>query len=197
MEQIGVNIIYKPTDEDWLKAKNIALGTIGKKTTKKPDSTYKTKLLHSEHSPIRDLKFTWEWTNLPFWVSVHFVRHKIGVEHYISTSRPDRNKDIASQYKTRNDVPQGNPVNHIVTANAQAIMNISKLRLCNCASFETRFAWNLLLYNLKPYEPELVNLCVPTCIYRNGICHEYFPCGFNKTSEFKIRLEEYLKIFEV
>ena len=53
--------------------------------TKEPSSKWKKTILLSEHSPIRKLMFSWKWTNLPYWVSVHFVRHKFGIEHFVST----------------------------------------------------------------------------------------------------------------
>ena len=40
--------------------------------------------LLSEHSPIRQM-FKWKWINLLL-ISVHFVRHKIGIRHFVSTS---------------------------------------------------------------------------------------------------------------
>lgn len=29
--------------------------------------------------------------------------------------------------------------------------------------------------------PEFKDLLVPLCYYRNGVCTEFYPCGFNKT----------------
>ena len=34
---------------------------------------------------------------------------------------------------------------------------------------------------------------VRECVYRNGLCCEMFPCGFNHTEAFKKELLEYTK----
>lgn len=36
------------------------------------------------------MKITWIWSQLLSWVSVHFARHHIGWEKFISTQRTDR-----------------------------------------------------------------------------------------------------------
>ncbi len=188
-----VNIIKYPKDNDWLLVKNNALVTVGKESDKFPDTKWKTKILVSEHSPIRDLIYTWEWINLPSWVSTHLVRHKFGIEHFVKSQRNDRQKEY-----DRTKAPQDAPVNHRCTANAQAILNISHRRLCNCASKETIVAWRLFLAELSLYSPELTGLCVPSCIYRNGICPEVFsPCGYNNTDQFKDKLIIYKQILNL
>jgi hypothetical protein len=189
---MNIEIIKKPTENDWLLIKDSALTTMGLSVKNKPDEQWKSMILRSEHSPIRDLIYQWKWVGLRSWVSVHFVRHKIGIEHFVKTQRSDRQKD--STYYDRDRLPQGALVNHKCSANAQAIINISKKRLCHQASTETRQAWQLLLDNLD--EPELIQLCVPTCIYRNGICPEPKSCGYTKTTDFKIKLQQYIALFK-
>ena len=181
-----VKIIKYPTDDDWLRVKNDALLTANKVTTKIPDTKWKTKILASEHSPIRDLSFVWDWYDLPYWVSVHFVRHSIGISHFCQSQR----NDILGTYD-RNKAPQDSLVVHRCVANAQSIINISKVRLCKKASPETTHAWILFLKELYVVTPELVKLCVPTCIYRNGICPEFTSCGFFTTPKFRDRLMAY------
>ena len=184
---MNVNIIYTPTEEDWLRARNNALTTQRKQSDKIPSSELKKRMIISEHSPIRDLKVVWEWIDLPYWVSVHLTRHKIGIDHYVSSQR----NDIQKLYDRRK-ASQDSPVNHRCSANFQAILNISRARLCLNASTETRAAWNLFLEELFDYEPELVGLCVKPCIYRNGICPEVFkPCGYNKTDHYKLYQKVY------
>lgn len=184
---MNINIIYTPTEKDWLRARNDALTTQRKQSDKSPSPELKKKMIISEHSPIRDLKVVWEWIDLPSWISVHYVRHHQGVEHYVSTQR----NDIQKLYDRRK-APQDSPVNHRCSANFQAILNISRARLCLNASPETRMAWNLFLGELFGYEPELVGLCVKPCIYRNGICPEVFkPCGYNKTEHYKTYQKAY------
>ena len=63
---------------------------------------------------------------------MHFVRHKHGIEHWISTRRTDRTGI------DRNELRQDELVTHEFEANAQAIINISRKRMCFQASKETR-----------------------------------------------------------
>jgi hypothetical protein len=178
----------------WATIKDLALNTIGKenKNNSEPSSEWKRKILLSEHSPIRNLTIKWMWSNLPYFVSVHFVRHKFGIEHYVKTQRDDRNTSVNQTHLSRENSPQNTPVNHTCVANAQAIINISRKRLCNCASKETREAWQAFLDSFKDKENELYNVCVKECIYR-GFCPEYKSCGFHKTSDYKNMLSEYRK----
>ena len=67
------------------------------------------------------------------------------------------------------------PVSHLCSANADAIINISRKRLCKKSSKETIIAWQLFLDALSKIEPEIVNACKPECQYRNG-CQEMTPC---------------------
>jgi hypothetical protein len=183
-----IEFIKYPTDEDWLIARNCALTTHRQSSDKTPSSKLKSKLLFSEHSPIRTLKYIWEWKELPYFISVHFVRHHEGITHFVSSQR----NDIQYLYDRR-QARQDSPVNHRCIANAQAILNISKARLCNNASEETQEAWKLFLDSLKIVSPELAQLCVKPCVYRNGICPEVFKCcGYNKTPRFNREVKEYL-----
>lgn len=148
--------------------------TINKNTGKYPDRDWKIKLLISEHSPIRKLKLSWKWDSIKSWVSVHFVRHKIGIDHWVSTRRTDRTGI------DRNALRQDELVSHEFEANAQAIINISRKRLCSSASLETRTAWKEFLVEVKKVEPELFFVSVPECIYRGG-CSEFHNCGLYKS----------------
>ena len=136
------------------------------------------------------MKFYWRWKDLKSWVSVHMVRHKIGIEHWVSTQRTDRTG------VNRDELQQGSLVNHACEADAQALINISRKRLCNCASKETREAWQKVKDEIAKVEPELASCMVRECVYRNGLCPEMFPCGFNHTESFKKELLEYTKGFE-
>ena len=149
-----------------------------------PSSNWKRKMLLCEHSPIRKLHIAWKWTNIMYWVSVHFVRHKFGIEHWVRTQRTDRTG------VQRGDLSQSTMVEHESEADAQAVINISRRRLCNQASPETRDAWKAFLLRLAEKEPELTSVCVPDCIYR-GWCYEYRSCGFHKTEQYKEMLEKY------
>lgn len=177
-------------DDNWQSIKNATMNTIGKTKGKYPDAEWKRKIIMSEHSPIRRLKFYWRWHNLKSWVSVHIVRHKYGIEHWVSTQRTDRTG------VNRDNSPQGTLINHACEANAQALINISRKRLCNCASKETRDAWQLVKDKIAEVEPELANSMVRECVYRNGLCPEFKSCGYNKTQPFADELDRYLQGFQ-
>ena len=171
-------------EDSWQEVKNATMTTINKEGGKYPDSEWKRKLLLSEHSPIRKIWFNWKWFDLKSWVSVHFVRHKFGIDHWVCTQRTDRTGI------NRDELPQGNLVMHECQANAQALINISRKRLCNCASKETKMIWLMVLAELRKIDKPLWDCCVPECIYR-GHCPEYKGCGFDKTTAFEIELSIY------
>ena len=153
---------------------------------KEPSSQWKRRMLLCEHSPIRQYAIKCKWYDLRSWVSVHFVRHKIGIEHWVRTQRTDRtNTD-------REDLPQDNLIEHEFEANAQAFISISRRRLCNMAAKETQEAWRMVLEQIRALEPELYCACVPDCVYR-GWCYEFKSCGFHKTKEYREALLAYRK----
>lgn len=174
-------------DDTWEIVKNATMNTIGKKAGKYPDSQWKQKLLLAEHSPIRLIRFHWRWDDLPSWVSVHFVRHKVGIEHFVKSQRTDRTGI------DRNELPQGALVSHECEADAQALINISRKRLCNCVSPETRTAWQLMKNEVEKVEPELAKCMVRECIYR-GFCPEMFSCGYENTDAFTEEREKYVNL---
>ena len=170
--------------ENWINALNAARNTMNRGYLKKePSSEWKRKILLAEHSPIRLVKLSYKWV-LKSWISVHFTRHKIGIEHFVSTQRDDRT-DI-----DRNKSPQDTHVLHFFEANAQAIINISRKRLCNQAHLETRIKWIEFLETVAIEEPELYSVCVPECVYR-GFCPEIKKCGYSETPLFVNRLKLY------
>lgn len=169
----------------WREVANSANTTIHKEAgTKELSSQWKRRMLLCEHSPIRQILIKCKWYELKSWISVHFVRHKFGIEHWVRTQRTDRTN------VNRDELPQGNLVEHEFEANAQAIINISRKRLCNQASKETREAWQAVLESIKEDQLELYSVCVPDCIYR-GWCYEFKSCGYHKTPQFQERLNEY------
>lgn len=171
----------------WSKVKRSARTTISREGEGTyPSDSWKKTILLAEHSPIRKIKFSWKWTNLKSWISVHFVRHKHGIEHFVTTQRPDRtgiNRDLS---------PQNTPVEHEAEATAQALINISRKRLCNQASPETRIAWTEVKDEVKKEDPILASVMVRECIYR-GFCPERYPCGYTETEQYKRELEDYRK----
>ena len=155
--------------------------------TKEPSSKWKKRILLAEHSPIRKLCFNWKWLDLPYWVSVHFVRHKFGIEHFVSTQRTDRTGE------NRAAKTQDAPVMHECFANAQSVMFISRRRLCAQASKETREAWRLVVEAIREKEPELAACCVRECVYR-GFCPEFKTCGYTDTPAFQEELKSYREV---
>ena len=133
----------------------------------------------------------WRWQGLKYWISVHFTRHFNGILHWVSTQRTDRTG------VDRDESPQSSPVNHACEANAQAAINISRRRLCNCASKETREAWQEVKDKITECgETEVASRMVRECVYRNGLCPEMFSCGYNKTKAFEKELADYLQGFQ-
>lgn len=147
----------------------------------KINSNLKTKLLLAEHSIIRELWIKWLWVDIPYWVTVHFKTHSLGTIQDTKSQRGQRNRE---------NLPQGALVNHEMSANAQAMINISRKRLCNRAADETQEAWQGVINRLRYYEPELADLCVRECVYR-GFCPEVECCGYVKTKTFRKEREEY------
>lgn len=170
----------------WREVADAARTTVGLPPGEgEPSAKWKRQILLAEHSPIRKLIVKWRWYDLPYWVSVHFVRHKIGIEHWVRTQRTDRTGI------DRNNLPQRALVTHECEANAQAIINISRKRLCKQAAKETREAWKAFLRELKQYLPELVEVCAPECIYR-GFCPELKSCGFVGTGGYFTQRCDYI-----
>ena len=122
-----------------------------------------------EHSPIRTQLFWVEMWDIPSFVSVHFVRHKIGVEHFVKSLRDDR---CGNGGETRDSL-----VNHSMLINAQALINMARKRLCSKAHIETQKVMNVLRNEVAGVDPDLRNYMLPECMYRNG-CYESKPCGF-------------------
>lgn len=172
----SVEILKHPTEDDWMWCKTCTLNTISKTATTLPSNEWKVKLLKSEHSPLRELWFGIRMY-IPYYVSVHFVRHHIGVNHYVSTQRDDR--VFRDDEVTRADLPQGQMVSHIMSVNAQELMFMARKRLCKQAEELTRKVMRTIVKKAHTTNPEFkeANVLVPNCVYRNGKCDEFFPCN--------------------
>ena len=172
----------------WKRVLNAARRTIGKNPiNKEPSDSWKAKILLAEHSPIRLLEFEWTWDNIKQWVTVHIVRHHEGCEKFVHTQRGDR-RELSIH---RDELPQGSLNDMDMTANAQALIYISRKRLCSCASKETREAWNQVKEAIREIDPIMADKMVPECIYR-GFCPEFMnPCGYSKTEKYQQDLEKY------
>ena len=164
-----VKVLKYPTNADLLWCKKCTLNTVGKSTTKAPTNEWLEKLIKSEHSPIRELWFGIKM-EIPYWVSVHFVRHHIGINHYVQTQRTDRTG------LTRDTLPQGQIVSHIMSINAQELIFMAHKRLCKQASKETREVMKMIRDAVIEVAPYMKDVLVPLCKYRGGICTEMFSC---------------------
>lgn len=156
----------------WIDAANAARKTMHlPPIDHAPGEEFMRHLLNAEHSPIRAVRYRVELIGIPYWVSVHLVRHKYGVEHFVSTQRTDRTG------VDRDSLPQNAPVDHTMIINAQEMMFVSRRRLCRMAAKETRELWQEVVYQLRTIDPILADYCVPMCEYRGGFCHEFNGCG--------------------
>mgnify|MGYP002672462442 CR=1 FL=1 len=180
-----VELIY--SRNDWNAVLNACRTTIGKNATdREPSSRWKKNLLLAEHSPIRKLQITVKVHGVKSWIATHFARHHIGIEKYISTQRNDRTGI------DRDKLPQDSLVDLEMDLNAQAMINISRKRLCNQAHKETKEVWQAILDKIKEEMPELYSVCVEECVYR-GFCPEMKCCGYCETEKYKEKLEKYRK----
>lgn len=103
-----------------------------------------------------------------------FVRHHVGVNHYVQTQRNDRQEKY-----DRTQAPQGEMVSHIMSINAQALVHMAHKRLCMQASPETREVMQEICRQVIELQPQFKSVLVPLCKYRNGKCTEFFPCNIN------------------
>ena len=169
-----VEVIKYPTAADWQLAYDIALETEGKVATTAPTQRWKERSLAARHSYIRDLPFHFRLVDIPYWVSVHLVRH-VHAQPYVCSQRNDRQNKY-----DRNKAPQDAPVTMRWSMNAEALITIANKRLCNKASKETRELVQMIcdeVIRLCPeFEPELV----PMCVRNGGVCYEMKPCGERK-----------------
>ena len=123
----------------------------------------------SEHSPIRTQLFLIEMKDIPTFVSVHFVRHNVGIIHFVKSNRIDRGGDTVVDRLT--------PVNHMMIANAQAIINMARKRLCSKSHIDTQEVMSIIVNKIDEVDHDLACCLVPECEYRGG-CTELSSCGY-------------------
>lgn len=170
-----ITFIRKPNREDWTRAYRLALVTAGKEAEKEPSDEWKAKLILSEHSPLRTIPYTILLEGIPYYVAMHLVRHKHGIEWFVRSQRNDRQSDY-----DRRAARQDSPVDLILDANLQAIINISRRRLCKKADEETRKVWKYVrdaiikAETAQPVKDALCTMLNPPCV--GGKCREFSPC---------------------
>ena len=107
----------------WNRALNAARRTIGKEPlSKEPSDSWKAKIILAEHSPIRLVEYDWTWEQIRQWVTAHLVRHHEGCEKFVHSQRADR-RELPIE---RDKMPQGAVNDMDMTANVQALINISR-----------------------------------------------------------------------
>ena len=163
-----IEIIRYPGEDDWSRCLFLARITQGSEKFTIPSVAWRRKLIASEHSPARTLPFTIALWGVPYFVSVHLVRHKFGIEQYVKSQRS--NPDRAA-------VRQDAPVNHVMDMNLQALVNMARKRLCFKADPVTRKTMEAVKAAVCAADPVYRDFLVPDCVYRGG-CHEFTSCGY-------------------
>jgi len=123
----------------------------------------------TEHSPLRAYIWWIELHGVPYRTSVHLVRHHVGIEHYVSTTRPDLAPDGGADSKQA-------PVDHAMLLNAQALINLGRSRLCYKAHAGTVRVMRMIRREVAAADAELARWMRPECVYRNGYCPEPYEC---------------------
>lgn len=183
-----MKVELKTIKGSWIEVVNRARVTVHKEELgKEPSDEFKEKILRAEHSPIRSLIFCFKITNLKSWVATHFVRHHVGIEKWVRTQRTDRTG------VNRDELPQGAEIEMEIEANAQALINMSRKRLCSQASVETREVMEAIKKEVAKEDPIMAEVMVKECVYR-GYCPEMWSCGYDKTEKFKEEVEKYRNI---
>ena len=168
--EFKIELLKYPSEKDLTWVKTCTLNTVGKTSTTLPTNEWLKKLVNAEHSPIRELWFGIKM-EIPYWVSVHYVRHHIGINHYVQTQRSDRTGE------DRNSKRQDELVSHIMSVNAQELVFMAHKRLCKQASKETREVMQEIVKQVVEVAPYMKEVLVPLCVYRNGKCTEMFKCN--------------------
>jgi len=121
------------------------------------------------HSPLRVVIYRFYLEDIPYWVSVHLVRHHIGVQFYVQSQRKNKERGLCNQNEL---------VNIILDINANALLTLARARLCNNAAAETRTVVSNMkevLSNGDQYDQILSKNMQPSCkIYKQ--CFEPKSC---------------------
>lgn len=159
---------------DWNVAVEVARTTQNKATTGinnlVSSDAWKQKIITARHSPLRAVQFLITFEDVPYFVMVHLVRHKIGVEWFVGTSREDKTGIDRSKRK------QTDLINMQCIINADALLTISERRLCKKADPETTKVWMEVKNAIKKVDNVLYNNMQPQC-FRFGKCIELNGCG--------------------
>ena len=172
-----VDILEWPDDKDWAACRWLAISTtkknydISKLYDAKPTDDWKYKILRARHSPIRRLTYLIHITDIPYYLSTHFARHKIGWEPFVTTQRNDRQTAF-----DREKIGQGNPTDMTIFCNAESIQTVMQKRLCGQADAKAREIARAIRDAVLEKTPQFRDLLAPPCVLF-GRCMEMRPCG--------------------
>ena len=156
---------------DWQEVVDDCRATVAKPPLgKEPSDEFKRAMVIAEHDPIRDIEIRFSWSNIPYWVAMHWKTHIWRCR--TNTQRNDRQKKY-----DRAKAPQDAPVDLIGNMNTQHCIDTGRKRLCYMAAPETRAYMVDFKIALRPIEPQISDAMVPNCIYRCG-CPEQSGCGW-------------------
>ena len=182
------------------------------------------KAYRAGHSPIRTQLFWVECTDIPLFVASQLVRSHVGVQFFQRSKRTDRGgedfrkecESIADSVHSlrSSDIDREQhvdicqeivnlplrfdryaPTDLMCLINAEAIINMSRKRLCTKASKETREIWQKVCELIEECDPDLYQYLVPQCVYRGGICPESKCCGYIASEKGQSRLKFYKALF--
>ena len=197
-------------ETSWTRALNAARRTVGKEPIdKEPSRKFKLMSLMAEHAQIKLVEYRISFTDLRQWVGVHLLRHPFVVP-MVHSQRVDRREDIdtlveqvmsvidddikkSDGFNKRDYLFQGEVNDQDFYVNAQTLINISRKRLCTCASPETRYAWQIVKDAIAEIDPEMAAVMVRQCVYR-GRCPERIRCGYDLTEAHHKEVNEYWKL---
>lgn len=155
--------------DGWEWVKEMALASIHKEFSGgEITPEWKSKILMSRHSPIREGRIKFKLKELKRWIADQLVRHTLGVNNSMGTGRPDRGNIPRSEQtmEFETELYQGH--------NFESFINMMENRLCvGCVSKETRELCEALVDEVAKTEPELAFMCVPNCVKLGG-CKESF-----------------------
>lgn len=128
-----------------------------KKTINKESKMPLGKMYKLRHSPMRTQMFWIEMNGIYSYVSTHFARHKIWVEHFVQSLREDRGGDGTENRYTL--------VDHGMWINAESLITMSHKRLCAHAAKDTIEVMEKITLAVKEVDPDLYLHMVPNCLY--------------------------------
>ena len=87
------------------------------------------------------------------------------------------------------------PVNLGLCLNAQALIDMAKVRLCHQAHKDTIEVFKAIKDAIRQIDPALADMMVPKCVYRNGLCSEPRCCGYVGTPAWAKEMQSYRNHF--